>query len=269
MVPAVVTMVLEMSRATGSNAPRVLPRRVDPAISSDVPGKGATIRAPEDGVKNSIGLSLVLAAITGMAMMGCAKGSNLEGAGGYGGAGGASGDGAGGQSASSGSGHGGASASGQTASSGSGVSSSSSGKASSSAASGASSTAASSSASGLVCNPPQHVCNGQCAGNTPDTGCTTSVSCSPCPSPVNGMAACAINGTCDVTCNAPYVKSGGSCVCGAACCADADCNGGTCVNGQCQAACNQAACAAICIIQCMKPGLGVCQNNKCVCICPP
>lgn len=122
-----------------------------------------------------------------------------------------------------------------------------------------------------MCAPPQHLCNGMCAGNTIQTGCYASVSCVPCPqSPANGTEVCSAAGQCDFNCNAGYMKSGGGCVCATQCCADADCPAGsTCVGGSCQqqASCDQAVCAAFCIIQCMGFGIGLCVNNLCTCLC--
>lgn len=225
-------------------------------------------------MKNSIRSALLGAALAGIAWAaGCAKGSNIiDTTGGEGGAGGASGSGG------SGAADGPATSTGTTSSgNGAAATSAASGTASSSsAASGPGATSSSSvgasSSSGLMCPKPEHFCNGVCANNTPDTGCTSSVSCTPCAAPLNGTATCTVGGVCDFTCAAPYQKSGASCVCGAACCTNADCGGGgaTCVNGACMAppSCDQQTCTAGCLISCLpKFGVGICLNNMCVCQC--
>src|SRR5262249_27687878 len=64
----------------------------------------------------------------------------------------------------------------------------------------------------LVCGPLEHICNGLCTPNTPQTGCLN-VSCTPCPVPANGMAVCTLDGHCDFSCFFGYEKSGSNCIC--------------------------------------------------------
>ncbi|MEM9691244.1 MAG: hypothetical protein AAGA56_01745 [Myxococcota bacterium] len=78
------------------------------------------------------------------------------------------------------------------------------------------------------CEAPDHLCGGICVGNTPDTGCTESADCLPCPTDPNGMAVCSDDGYCEIQCTAPFVDSGGMCECPTECCGDADCTTGTC-----------------------------------------
>jgi hypothetical protein len=132
------------------------------------------------------------------------------------------------------------------------------------------------------CGPTEHECAGQCVGNTIQSGCLQSMSCTPCPTPVNGSAICTAAGACDVICNAPYTKQGTSCVCATQCCSVADCPAGeTCSGGMCSGggssssssgggSCNSDDCTAMCIAQCfiqMKFGIGMCVGNTCQCQC--
>ena len=149
-------------------------------------------------------------------------------------------------------------------------SSSSSGSASSGASSSSSSSAssASSSSGGPMCGATEHLCSGVCAPNTPQTGCFTSQTCSPCLAPANGSSICSAQGLCDVSCNSGYNKSGTTCVCASACCQNADCpSGQTCMGGTCSGGgggtCDQAVCIATCLIQ---GKLGICQGSTCLCI---
>ncbi|MFS8071404.1 MAG: hypothetical protein ACMG6S_33960 [Byssovorax sp.] len=128
----------------------------------------------------------------------------------------------------------------------------------------------------MGCPAGQHQCGGICTGNTPQTGCFGSSNCLACPpAPVNGTASCAADGTCDFTCGASYTKQGGSCVCSFACCTNADCGAGSaCVGGSCSApqpTCDQGACTAGCLASCLfgqgTPGIGICMNSACTCIC--
>lgn len=123
----------------------------------------------------------------------------------------------------------------------------------------------------MGCPPDKHLCGGICVGNTPATGCFTSATCTPCPNPPqNGVAVCNAQGTCDVMCNAPYVKSSNSCVCGQACCTDADCSGGgTCVNGACEVSMSCTpqdliTCQLTCALSCSMQGFA---NGSCDLMC--
>ncbi len=134
--------------------------------------------------------------------------------------------------------------------------------------SGTTTSSSSSSSGGGDCGAMEHKCGGVCTGNTPQTGCYTSASCAACPSPANGTSTCTPNGTCDITCNFGFIKSGNACVCdpnAQQCCTNNDCNAGeTCQNNQCIAPpCDQ----NLCIIQCF-PGLGICVGNVCTCVSP-
>ena len=117
---------------------------------------------------------------------------------------------------------------------------------------------------GPICNPPQHLCGGICSDNTPATGCYQSVSCTPCPTVINGTAICSAQGACAPSCNSPYVPSGNNCVCPQQCCNDNDCSGGaTCENGSCVDPCDEPLCIALCLIQ---GKVGICLANQCVCL---
>jgi hypothetical protein len=119
-------------------------------------------------------------------------------------------------------------------------------------------------AGGPMCDPPEHLCGGICVGNTPQTGCYQSTTCTACPSVINGTTTCTAGGLCDFTCTSPYVKNGPSCSCPTQCCSNADCSGGaTCDNGQCVEPCDQ----ALCIFNCgLQNKVGVCQGNQCICL---
>jgi hypothetical protein len=129
----------------------------------------------------------------------------------------------------------------------------------------------------MDCPAGQHFCGGLCAGNTPQTGCSASSSCSPCPdAPLHGALTCSAAGQCDFTCTGNYQKSGNSCSCATQCCTDADCgNGSTCQGGTCSAppppACDANACVATCVATCIiqgKLGIGIClPDNSCGCTC--
>jgi hypothetical protein len=131
---------------------------------------------------------------------------------------------------------------------------------------GAGATPGSGGDAGPVCDPPNHLCGGICVGNTPQTGCYQSQSCTACPTPTNGSATCAADGTCAAMCNAPYVAQGASCVCPQQCCSNNDCGGGaTCQNGTCvqPMTCDQVLCTALCLVQ---GKFGLCQGNTCLCL---
>lgn len=119
---------------------------------------------------------------------------------------------------------------------------------------------------GPTCNPPNHLCGGICVDNTPATGCTNSVDCTPCQAVLNGTSICSPTGDCDVTCNAPYQKNGLTCMCPTACCTDAECGGSTCVNGTCTTppSCDLALCLIICFAASQSPG--ICVGDQCVCL---
>jgi hypothetical protein len=106
-----------------------------------------------------------------------------------------------------------------------------------------------------------HLCNGNCVGNTPQSGCYNSASCTSCPGVPNGTPTCTGDGFCDFTCTPPYQKSGNTCACLSQCCVDQDCSGpNTCQNGQCQ--CD----GSLCQTQCMQMlCIGQCIANSCQC----
>lgn len=136
---------------------------------------------------------------------------------------------------------------------------------------------------GSGCGAQEHMCGGICVGNTPQTGCFTSTSCSPCQAPANGTVLCTADGLCDTQCNPGYEEQGAACVCPSQCCSNADCGGGgmACNGGVCQCVaqccsdndcpynyevCDGGACAcdpALCIIDC--GGFGACIGNDCFC----
>jgi hypothetical protein len=116
------------------------------------------------------------------------------------------------------------------------------------------------------CPNGQHLCGGVCVGNTPQTGCWASTTCSPCPNaPTSGTVICTADGQCDFNCQAPYMKEGNACACPNECCTNADCTGGaTCSNGACVAApCDEITCVQTCLQQFM---LGMCNGNVCECV---
>jgi len=114
------------------------------------------------------------------------------------------------------------------------------------------------------CGPQEHECSGNCTGNTPQSGCYQSQTCTPCPPVTNGMPTCTTNGVCDFTCTPPYQKSGSSCACLQQCCTNTDCSGPTtCQNGQCQ--CDNTACTSYCA---QMLCIGTCIVNTCQCACP-
>ena len=191
-----------------------------------------------------------------------------DGAGGEGEVGGAGGDGL--SSGSSSSGKGGASSSSSSSASSSGSSSSSASSGGSSSSSASSSSSSSSSSGGPMCGASEHLCSGICAGNTPETGCFTSQTCTPCAQVQNGSPFCSAQGVCDVSCNSGYQKNGSTCVCSAACCQNADCpSGQTCMAGVCSGgggSCDPFVCTATCIIM---GQIGTCLGDTCVCVTPP
>jgi hypothetical protein len=128
-------------------------------------------------------------------------------------------------------------------------------------------TAATTSAStGSSCNAPMHLCNGNCEGNTPDTGCYTSATCAACTPPTNGTSTCTATGQCDFTCNTGFMKSGNMCTCASQnCCTTAnDCDpGDKCASGMCS--CDNTKCFTYCVGFCNEPG--TCISNACICAC--
>jgi hypothetical protein len=222
-----------------------------------------------------------LACMLVVLMAACAKGSSIGiggsgGEGGFGGSGGAT-DGPS-TSDTTGSGKTTSATTGAGGNPGSTTTSASTGPNSTSATTGATTAAATTSAgTGGGCVGGQHMCGGVCVGNTPQTGCTSSMTCVPCSAPLYGTAVCSPAGDCDFTCQAGYTKQGMNCACAAQCCSDADCsNGQTCMGGTCQSPpppppmCDQAQCAAGCIAACLfqgKVGLGICLNGACNCLC--
>ena len=205
--------------------------------------------------------------------LGCAQGTTLPA--GVGGAGGAGGSGGTGPSSSS-------SSSGSSSSSSSSSGASSSGSSSSSASSSSSSSSASSS-SGTLCGYQQHLCSGSCEGNTIETGCFTSTSCSPCPTPTHGKAVCGASGVCDLQCDTGYQANAAKTDCEVIppppeCCDDAECPFLTvCLDGYCRSpfasACDPARCNTFC--QCKAGGtpesLGTCNLDVIIweCLCSP
>ena len=117
-----------------------------------------------------------------------------------------------------------------------------------------------------TCDPPQHLCGGICANNTPQTGCFTSSSCAACAAVQNGQTSCTAAGACDFTCTPPYAKSGAVCICPTECCTAADCGGNPCgPNGACQTPCVAATCLAACLLS--GHSAGVCSDAyTCTCI---
>lgn len=122
----------------------------------------------------------------------------------------------------------------------------------------------------------QHVCDGMCVENTPQTGCATSVDCTPCTVPPHGtIATCDQGGHCDFGCQPGYEKQFKSCKCKTDCCENSDCpSGKTCNTGVCVGpGCDPAECNALCLAQCMlqnKVGSGVCTmgfDPVCNCVC--
>ena len=115
------------------------------------------------------------------------------------------------------------------------------------------------------CNPPEHFCGGICVGNTAQTGCYGSSSCTPCTAVQNGTTTCTAAGVCDFTCALPYQKNGNQCVCPTACCVAADCGGDACVGGVCQTPCDD----MLCEIACIASGyvMGICTDQyTCSCL---
>jgi len=123
---------------------------------------------------------------------------------------------------------------------------------------------------GVMCTPPEHLCGGICVGNTVETGCTSSVDCSPCPQPTaNGTATCTTNGACSLECDMGYTAVGNDCVCATECCSESDCaSGEVCTEqGQCTSDCQFLsnpegffACQAICAILNQS-----CVSSSCSC----
>jgi hypothetical protein len=116
-----------------------------------------------------------------------------------------------------------------------------------------------------VCNPPEHLCGGVCAGNTPQTGCYTSSACTPCAPVQNGTTNCTAAGTCDFICASPYAKSGTQCVCPTECCVAADCGSNPCEGGVCKVPCNALGCAIGCAAQGYATGMCLTEYT-CTCI---
>lgn len=116
------------------------------------------------------------------------------------------------------------------------------------------------------CEPQQHVCNGSCVGNTPETGCSGSTTCDPCPAaPKFASSICSPAGKCDFWCTPPYVASGNACTCLSGCCSDAECDAGTvCLLNKCQV-CDTVSCAFECLDKKICPGS--CVDNQCQCKC--
>jgi hypothetical protein len=181
--------------------------------------------------------------------VGCAQGSDsFDGDGGSNGNGGASGS----TTAGSGGATSGASTSGSTTSSGTGTATGAGG-------------GGGEGGGGNECGANQHSCGGICTGNTPQTGCFTSSTCTACTAPQNGSSICSIDGECDFTCAAGYQQNGNTCSCAQQCCSNADCPAGeTCGGGVCSGPpCDMNACIAQCIIM---GCVGVCMGD-CVCLC--
>ena len=232
----------------------------------------------------TIGFGLLFVALAvGSASQGCAKaadtGGTSEGEGGFGGgSGGSMAEGPGPSTSGVG---GDPSTSGATTAGGTTTATTSaSGTTTTTTTASSTTSAASTSAStgsGMGCPAGQHLCGGICAGNTIQTGCFGSSTCTPRPAaPVNGTTICSGNGTCDFTCSANHVKQNNACVCASACCSDADCGGGgsVCSGGTCTVvapACDQGVCLQNCIFMCLiqngTPGVGICAGNMCNCIC--
>lgn len=130
-----------------------------------------------------------------------------------------------------------------------------------------------------MCPAMQHFCGGICAGNTPQTGCYGSTTCTACDGnavPTGGILICNAQGACDFDCTTGYTKSGNQCVCQTQCCSDADCaSGEVCMNGTCQGStttgggsCDPNACTAGCLVMCFPGfGVGICLGGACQCTC--
>jgi hypothetical protein len=128
---------------------------------------------------------------------------------------------------------------------------------------GASSTGGSAGSGG--CGPGKHFCGGLCAGNTPETGCSQSASCEPCPVPAHAAPACTETGSCDFTCLDDYHEVDGQCRCALECCSSLDCSGGlVCSGGTCQPPpCYALDCIETCVWS-LKCG-GICVGDTCTC----
>jgi hypothetical protein len=223
-----------------------------------------------------LGSTLAALILFGVLAVGCAEGSESLSSGGAGpGGSNAGGTGSGnGPSTSTGSGSTSTGTSTTSTSTSTGTSTTSTSTSTSTSSSSSSSSATSSSSGGMNCGPMEHLCNGVCNGNTPATGCFTSVSCSPCVAPANGTSSCTAAGVCDFSCNFGYNKSGNACVCAQQCCSNADCPAGeTCAGGVCSGGggmCDANDCQAQCFLICfpqMKIGFGTCNGNVCDCVC--
>lgn len=107
------------------------------------------------------------------------------------------------------------------------------------------------------CGPGEHPCGALCVDDLPDeplNGCRLGCG-EPCPEPEGGHATCSLAGTCDIACDAPFVRDGSACRCepatcatlGAACGAVDDGCGGTLACGGCAsgATCTDGACACV------------------------
>lgn len=166
------------------------------------------------------GTGLALLVIGAAAASACAEGGTLPATGGAGG--GLGGNGTGLTTTSSTS---------HSTSSSSGTTSSTSGTTSSSTSSTTTSSTTTSSSTTTTpngCVFGDHKCNGVCVGNTPETGCYTSVTCAPCLVPSNGSAVCSTVGICDIQCNTGYLPNASKTSCDAIpppteCCDTNDC----------------------------------------------
>ncbi len=223
--------------------------------------------------------SCVMALLLALTLIGvgCAKGSELL-AGGGPGEGGSGGQGAGTVTSETvstiGAGGGGGGATTTTTETETDTTSTSSSSSSSS-----TTSSSTTSTTNTDCPSGQHECAGQCVGNTPQSGCLQSVSCTPCSPPANGTSSCTPAGACDFTCQSGYTKQGATCVCSAGCCSNADCGANqTCVSGTCMdsgGGCNSDDCVGGCLADCILMGkfggLGICLGNTCQCTCldPP
>jgi len=215
--------------------------------------------------------TLALAAF--LVFAGCAQGSKNTSVGG-----GSGGNGNGGSGASTGGGDGGQGNTGNTmqggvGGSGDGGSGNTGNTGNNGGSGGSGASGASGGSGGQMCPAGKHYCGGICVGNTPATGCFTSVTCDPCPAPPSGgTTVCDAAGMCDFTCSAPYMKQGNACVCSQQCCSNADCpNGGTCSGGVCMQPppmCDANDCQAQCILMCFPGfGIGMCGAAGCQCLC--
>ena len=86
---------------------------------------------------------------------------------------------------------------------------------------------------GFTCRTGHHQCQNKCEPNNSPKTCGTS--CTPCPVPANGTAACT-NGACDTRCNQGFQLCNGAC---RECCTPSHCPAqtnrtATCSNGTCQ-----------------------------------